>query len=482
MGFHSFTFLYLFLPVSLAAFGLVRLIFRKQAQTAAKLLILVLSLLFYLWYEPVYFLPVTALVLLNYWAVRRILTGGNRSVFRILLVIDLLVLVVFKFVERGLIQDQGWFRFPDILSGWMPLGISFLIFTLLAYLIDANKQRIPADHNALDVLVHQLFFGKVISGPITRFGQFYKTFEDRPGTAQFANGIRRFIVGFAKKVLIADSLAPTVNQIFALGADERSLAHAWFGVLLYTLQIYYDFSGYTDMAIGLGTVFGLDLPENFDHPYVAKSIREFWRRWHITLSNWFRDYRFFPLERSTRKFSRYPRFLNVWIVFILTGFWHGFTLNFLIWGLIHGVAISLENGAWGRLLVKLPGVVQTMYAFGVVMFSWVFFRAETLEDAGRYLGSLVNFSMPTSALPVSQFTPVEAVSWIAIIVGIIFTTQVPGWLFEKIKAAFSVREDSQRSGFSMGVFAQDLILLAVFFLSVIVTTGRSYVSFLYGSF
>jgi len=187
--------------------------------------------------------------------------------------------------------------------------------------------------------------------------------------AQFATGIRRFIVGFAKKVLIADTLAPTVNQIFALGADEHSLEHAWFGMLLYALQIYYDFSSYTDMAIGVGTIFGLTLPENFDHPYIAKSIREFWHRWHITLSNWFRDYLFFPLGRSTRKFSQYPRFLNVWIVFVLTGLWHGFTWTFLIWGLIHGVAISLENGAWGWLLAKLPGAVQTMYAFLVVLFS-----------------------------------------------------------------------------------------------------------------
>ena len=330
MGFHSFSFLYLFLPASLAAYGLVQWLFRKRAETAAKALILALSLLFYLWYEPVYFFPVIALILLNYWAARRILSGGNRRAYRLLLFIDLVVLAFFKIWERGLIAEQSWLRFPNALSGRMPLGISFLIFTLLAYLIDASKKRITSDHSLLDVLIHQLFFGKVISGPITRFGQFFQSFESRPGLAQFANGIRRFIIGFAKKVLIADTLAPTVNQIFAMGADQRSLAHAWFGVLMYALQIYYDFSGYTDMAIGLGRIFGLELPENFEHPYIAKSIREFWRSLHITLSNWFRDYLFFPLERSTRRYSQYPRFLNVWIVFILTGLWHGFTWNFLI--------------------------------------------------------------------------------------------------------------------------------------------------------
>jgi len=180
MGFHSFTFLYLFLPVALAVFWLSQLLFRTQAKTASRVLILTLSLLFYLWYDPVYFLPVIALIGLNYWVARRIMNGHHRGAYLFLAALDILVLVFFKFWEQGLIVEPDWIPFSSSLVGQMPMGISFLIFTLLAYLFDANKQRIPTDHNSLDVFVHQLFFGKVISGPITRFGQFYKSFEDQP--------------------------------------------------------------------------------------------------------------------------------------------------------------------------------------------------------------------------------------------------------------------------------------------------------------
>jgi alginate O-acetyltransferase complex protein AlgI len=267
----------------------------------------------------------------------------------------------------------------------LPIGISFFTFQAMAYVIDARRgvgsTRAPPQHVALYIAL----FPQLIAGPIVRFSTLADAMVG-PRRARVEEGAARFAIGLAKKVLIADTLAVPVDLVFALPPDELSTSLAWFGALAYALQIYFDFSGYSDMAIGLGRVFGFAFPENFRHPYRARSITAFWRRWHITLSSWFRDYVYIPLGGN--RAGRVRTVVNLLVVFVLCGLWHGAAWTFLVWGLLHGAALGVERLGLGERLGRAPPLVAHAWTVAILLTTWVVFRADDLSAAGHVLSAM----------------------------------------------------------------------------------------------
>ena len=277
----------------------------------------------------------------------------------------------------------------------LPIGISFFTFQALSYVIDIYRRESPVQKNIINIALYISLFPQLIAGPIVRYhdiaGQIARR---RTQFDDFYYGCHRFIIGLGKKVLLANVLGRAADYIFSLPTETIPAGLAWIGAIAYTLQIYYDFSGYSDMAIGLGRMFGFHFLENFNYPYTSKSIREFWRRWHISLSSWFRDYLYKPLGGSRKGAAR--TYLNLLIVFFLCGLWHGASWTFVVWGLYHGcflVGERLKPFKW--LLNIIPGPLRHLYVLLVVVIGWVFFKAETFDYALGYLSAMVNFTTPS---------------------------------------------------------------------------------------
>ncbi len=361
-----------------------------------------------------------------------------------------------------------------------PLGLSYISFQLLSYLIDVYKGKIPAEEDALKFSFYVLLFPKILVGPIVRYSSVSEQIsrlEVKPEVA--ADGVRRFIIGLAKKVLLADLLSKIVNPIFALKNPTISPGLAWLAVVAFALQLFFDFSGYTDMAIGIGKMMGLQFVENFNFPYISKSISEFWRRWHISLSSWFRDYVFFPLER--RRLKGIGRPLNVLIVFALTGMWHGISWNYLIWGLIHGSAIALENTVLGRWLRNTWAPVQHAYTLGVVLVGWVFFRSPDLQFAARFLWRLAGHTSGVSALDFRVTAPLPIIDpsiMIALVFGIVFCLPVGDWCARRLELTSS-RLPKLEWLFQVG---RDLLLLLLFAVTVAASVASVYTPGIYDKF
>jgi alginate O-acetyltransferase complex protein AlgI len=301
----------------------------------------------------------------------------------------------------------------------LPIGISFFTFHALSYVIDVYRADARGQKSFIRVALYVTLFPQLIAGPILRFHQVADQFVRRQvNLPLFAAGIRRFLVGFGKKVLIANTLAVPADAIFGVDPGTLSSGAAWLGVICYTLQIYFDFSGYSDMAIGLGKMFGFRFPENFDYPYISRSIKEFWRRWHISLSTWFRDYLYIPLGGN--RVSPLRNYLNLVIVFFLCGLWHGASWTFVIWGLYHGVFLIIERPVVSRWFERQPRFLSHVYALSVVIIGWVFFRAETLSSALGYLQALVSLggrSQPPETVLALHFTADVRLALLAGVVG-----------------------------------------------------------------
>jgi alginate O-acetyltransferase complex protein AlgI len=390
MVFSSPVFLFAFLPaVLLLCFGAPKR-WRNDVLLAA-------SLLFYAWGEQEMVAITLASIAGNYLfgllvaqsaggpAARRWV--GRATVF------NLLLLVAFKYANFAAdnlnvgISALGLpeLRLPRIL---LPIGISFFTFHALSYVIDVYRGAAPAQRNPLRFALYIAFFPQLIAGPIVRYHEIAPQLAERTLTlAGFAQGVRRFIVGLGKKVLIANTAAEVADVVFSHSAADVTPGLAWVGIACYAIQIYYDFSGYSDMAIGLAAMFGFRFPENFQHPYASLSITEFWRRWHISLSTWFRDYLYIPLGGSRGSAARTYR--NLLIVFLLCGLWHGASWSFVVWGLFHGALLVGERAGGMSVLARLPTPLRRAYALGAVLVGWVFFRSDTLPQALDYLGAMV---------------------------------------------------------------------------------------------
>lgn len=362
------------------------------------MILLVFSFLFYTWGEPRYVLLLVASILFNYMmgllvnqAKKRKYAARFWLIFS--LVFNIGMLFVFKyltFVTKNLhVATGGQFGIVDIV---LPIGISFFTFHAMSYVIDVYRGDSSAQKNVLHVALYLSFFPKLIQGPITKYKSFEPQLLNRKETLRkFSSGSCLFIVGLGKKVLLANNIAIVADRVFTLSgmSNHIPVSLAWMGALAYTFQIYFDFSGYSDMAIGLGLMFGFQLDQNFNYPYVSKSIREFWRRWHISLGMWFRDYLYFPLGGS-RAPNKDTVIRNLAIVWLLTGIWHGANWTFLVWGIINFVCIAAEKMFHFETL-RIPNICKHLYAMFVVVIGWVIFRSDSLRTAGQYIACMFNF-------------------------------------------------------------------------------------------
>ena len=388
MVFSSTVFLFLFLPIVLLGYFLMPRALRN-------LFLLIASLFFYAWGEGFYVALMLTSVALNYIAGRLIDRYRDEHAGKLILgvtvAINLLLLGSFKYANflvdnlNVLLAPLGMPIALDPVH--LPIGISFFTFQAMSYVIDVYRREAEVQYNPINSALYIALFPQLIAGPIVRYHDVAKQLVSRTVTLDgFSSGVGLFIIGLGKKMLIANPMGEVADKVFAIPANELTADIAWLGVTCYTLQIYFDFSGYSDMAIGLGRMFGFNFLINFNFPYIAQSMREFWRRWHISLSRWFRDYLYIPLGGNRLGPTR--TYLNLLIVFVLCGFWHGASWNFLIWGLLHGAFLVLERTRFGDLLEKLWRPLRHTYVLLVVMISWVFFRAETLPYAMKYLAAM----------------------------------------------------------------------------------------------
>jgi len=372
----------------------------------------------------------------------------------------------------------GWFASVLPRAAHFPLSLSFLSLQAISMLVDASAQKTTDHPQLLPVSSYLLMFPKALSGPITRFQDITSQIKQRnTSLSQTATGIRRFMLGFAKKALIADQLALITNrELFSQSPLRLHAGLAWLGLLCYTLQIYFDFSAYTDMAVGLGQSLGFNFGENFNYPYLSRSITDFWRRWHISLSQWFRDYVFYPLELKRRSVPWLKQPLNILIVFLLTGLWHGITPPFIVWGLLQGAALILESGRFGVWLKKLWPPLQHGYALALIMLGWVVFRSPDLPYAWNYLGALAGFSKPAANLTFSAYPPVSPLVWVTLAAGILLSLPI----IPAIQKRLSKDQPSENEG--VFNWAQTIFTVALFIAGIIVQAGTSYQPFIYGEF
>ena len=385
MVFSSAIFLLLYLPV---VFILNYLIQPKYSNT----FLLIASLIFYAWGEPYLVVLMVISIIIN-WLIGRIIgkSNGRKRKFALLVgvICDLGILGYYKYagfmtsIVNG-IAKRELLPAPEIA---LPIGISFFTFQAISYIADVYKGETEASPKIINVALYISFFPQLIAGPIVKYRDINKQITDR--TVSWENtaaGIRRFIYGLAKKVLISNELGLCVDTIFAYDITTIDCKTAWIGALAYTFQIYYDFSGYSDMAIGLGKMFGFDFLENFNYPYMSKSISEFWRRWHISLGSWFREYVYIPLGGNRK--GKLRTYINLIVVFFLTGLWHGADFSFILWGLYHGFFQIIERLGFKKLLEKNK-IVSTIYCFLVVNFGWVLFRANDTLTGVRYVARMI---------------------------------------------------------------------------------------------
>lgn len=428
MLFSSPVFIFLFLPICLLAY---------YTTARNNFVLLVFSLLFYAWGEPVLVFVMLWSIVANYLlglCIDRCRTGDrfNPAFFLTLgICANLLLLVFYKyynFVASFINQLSSLLNLPRIQEANIPLllGVSFFTFQAMSYLIDVYRRDYPAQTNIVKFALFKTLFPQLIAGPIVRYAEFgYQISGRQHGWLPFAEGVERFTCGLAKKVLIADICAVSVDKMFAIPMAEMSGSVAWAGTCLFSLQIYFDFSGYTDMALGLGKMFGFRLPENFNYPYAAISIQDFWRRWHMTLSRWFRDYLYIPLGGSQKGSLRTA--INLFLVFFLCGLWHGPNMTFVVWGLLHGLFLAIERTSFGHLLKRWPRLLRHVYVLVVIQVSWMVFRATTLEQAfsmGKAMLGMNGWHNSLYALPLY----VDNLTLLSAILGVFFSFPTVQWL------------------------------------------------------
>ena len=392
MVFASPTFLFIFMPVALALYWIAP----ARARNA---LLLAVSLVFYAWGEPVYVFLMLFSIGANYLLARAIERRRRRALLVAALILNLGMLAVFKYADFAIstLNAALGLNLPGAgLS--LPVGISFYTFQILSYVIDVWRGGVPAQRSVVKFGAYVTMFPQLIAGPIVRYSDVAAQLERRSlHLEDMAASARRFCVGLAKKVVIANLAAELADLAFDMPAASMHWTAAWLGAGAYAIQIYFDFSGYSDMAIGLGAMLGFRFNENFNYPYISRSVREFWRRWHISLSGWFRDYLYIPLGGSRRGAARTYR--NLLIVFALCGLWHGASWNFVLWGLYHGLFLVLERQRpVRRALDRLPGALGWVYTMAVVAVGWVLFRADTLPAACSYIGAMFGGSGATTAI------------------------------------------------------------------------------------
>ena len=401
MVFSSAVFLFIFLPVVILLHTVIQNIKVRNG------LLIVASLVFYAFGEPVYVLMLIGSVAVNYIFGTLLARNKNKAVLAVAVVVNLALLVVFKYTGFLVTSINQIFSsnipVPDIV---MPIGISFYTFQAISYVIDTYRSEDSGKQSFFDVLLYISLFPQLIAGPIVKYNSIKDEIKTRMVTTDgLLHGIRLFVIGLAKKVLIANTVGYAADTIFSMNTSLIDMPLAWFGAICYTLQIYFDFSGYSDMALGIGRMMGFTFPKNFDHPYVASGIRVFWRKWHMSLTAWFREYLYIPLGGNRKGIAR--QILNSMIVFTCTGIWHGANVTFIVWGVMHGILISVETLIFKKKEQDKFNVLKWIYTMIFVVVGFAIFRADDIAYAMSYVGKMFSFNSFAAARAVglSFLTP-----------------------------------------------------------------------------
>ena len=404
MLFNSPFFLLLFLPLFLIFY------FLMPGIRLRNMLIVVFSVVFFAWGDPIFIEYVIAGTWIDYLIIKKVLSNPNRSeqlkkgALILAILLNVAALLFFKYANFFIDQFEPLFHLTGISKpSWypvaLPLGISFIAFHKISFMVDLYKHRTAPPASFVDALVYILFFPQLIAGPIVRYQEINQQIRLRLHSSEdFLAGMFRFTCGLGKKVLIADPCGEIANTVFALAPGSLPVYDVWIGAIAYTIQIYFDFSGYSDMAIGLARIVGFKFPENFNQPYLAKSVTEFWQRWHMTLSNWMRLYLYIPLGGN--RVQPWRMYLNLWIVFLISGFWHGASWTFIVWGAYYGFFLTIEKFCSARGWVPtIPNWMKRLFTLFIIINAWVLFRASSLEYAWKFMGRMLGVvpqSMPTS--------------------------------------------------------------------------------------
>ncbi len=472
MVFSSPTFLFLFLPV----IYLLNLIAPRKISNP---LLLMASLLFYGWGEPVFVLLLIISAMFNYFSARLIDTArraGQRrrqqAALTLAVCANIGLLLVFKYTDFLLGAFNSVFRLSIPMTGIpLPIGISFFTFQALSYVIDVYRQETGVQKNFVNLLFYISFFPQLIAGPIVKYHDVARQIENRSmSLPETAMGIRRFIIGLSKKMLIANTVGYAADRIFAFDPTRLDGALAWMGAITYAIQIYFDFSGYSDMAIGLGHLFGFTFKENFLHPYTATSMQDFWRRWHVSLSTWFKEYLYIPLGGN--RISLWRTGLNRVIVFFLTGLWHGASWSFVVWGLYHGFFLMLETYGVIRPERFPLRILRRVYTLLVVMCGFVLFRAETLLQGSQVLRSM---ALGWHRLPDAQALLAEVATpglIAALIVAVFASTDLVSALKRQVAVRPGLASFREPAG-----YAFSLMLLALCILAMSASTYNPFIYF-----
>lgn len=466
MVFSSMIFLCVYLPLVLLGYYIC-------PKKGRNLFLLIVSLVFYAWGEPKYVFLMIFSILVNYIFGRLMdKHRENKKRLKLMLVlsvvIDIGLLSVFKYTDFIITNVNAIFGANfDLLNIALPIGISFYTFQAMSYTIDVYRDDVRVQKNLIDFGMYITMFPQLIAGPIVRYADVQDQLAERSvTTADFSEGVMRFVVGLGKKVLLANQMGAVWSDIYALGGDVSALM-AWTGAIAYTFQIYFDFSGYSDMAIGLGRMFGFKFPENFRYPYQSVSITDFWRRWHITLSTWFKEYLYIPLGGNRRGLARQA--LNLLIVWSLTGFWHGAGWNFVMWGLYYFVILFIEKLFLLKALDKLPKFFRHVYALVLIIIGWVIFASDDVSVLLPYLGSMFGANGAIGGMDVYTLLTKA----VLLIICCIASTELPKKLF--LSAAGAMNE---KAAFTL----KSVLMIALLAMSMILLIGDSYNPFLYFRF
>ncbi|MDF2670843.1 MAG: rane-bound O-acyltransferase family protein [Paenibacillus sp.] len=429
--FSSLIFLYLFLPILLVVYYITKSIKYRNW------VLIVFSFAFYAWGEPGWIFLLIACALVGYVFALLIEKYRHTKLAKPLFIssvtLNIAVLSYFKYTGFLVDNINSWLRmdipYSDI---GLPIGISFFTFEIICYTVDVYKGTIKAPKSPMQMLLYVSFFPHLIAGPIIRFMDIEEQIRKRVfSLTGFTDGINRFMIGLGKKVIIANTIGETASNLLDGGVAGSSILGAWFGIILFAFQIYFDFSGYSDMAIGLGKMFGFTLRENFNYPYISKSAGDFWRRWNMSLGGFFRDYVYIPLGGNKRFYLR-----NLFVVWFLTGFWHGASWNFIIWGLYFGLLIYLERAFLDKILSKLPSFVSHLYLIIAMLVGWVWFYFTSLNEGVQFLG--VMFGITESTWITTELQIIAKDNLILVLIAAVASTPWFAWVFGGIQRKFNV--------------------------------------------
>ena len=469
MVFSSLVFLFLFLPIVLTMYYISNDKFKNY-------ILLLSSLFFYAWGEPKYIFLMIISIFINYiFGIKVSKDSQSKKLWLIFSIIfNLGILVIFKYanfltdnINSIMKIDLG---IPQIA---LPLGISFFTFQIMSYVIDVYRKEGRVQKNIFDLALYVSLFPQLVAGPIVRYQTVDEQINNREHSLnKFAVGVERFIIGLGKKVIFSNQLGLIADGVFNSQISNLSTMQAWLGIICYTLQIYFDFSGYSDMAIGLGKMFGFDFLENFNYPYISQSVSEFWRRWHISLGTWFRDYVYIPLGGN--RVSPIKQYRNLFVVWSLTGIWHGANWTFIVWGLYYGVLIAIEKAFLGKILDKLPRVFRHIYLLLIVMVGWVFFRAENIIQATEFLKVLIGGN---NLLYNNSFLTYMSSSGFMIILAMLFATPI----VSKVRNIIEIKNQKLVEN-HLAYCLHSMFLMILMFSIVVILINSTYNPFLYFRF